>query len=299
MAEKTTIEGLSETVAQVEVDHVLVAMKNGLTIKITLGQILDLIKRGDLIERGDLKLDGSLSIGGGVGGYRVSVRHTSGRVMYLDGPANTAIEMNSDLNTQGSFWLTSSNDIFGLANGIGGYGTGGQFVRYERNNDLLRLMGGLEVDSFGRLSGVLHDDTTTTTQAQGDNTNAVASTEYVDRAVAAGQTIIESGELSVAAGDLVAWTHGLGVRPSIWQAVLRCNASENGFYTGDEIPITHAIGDPPAGSVVYSVGANDTELWLSSTSNAAFTVSHPTKQEARTLNLNNWALVFYVLGAAT
>lgn len=133
---------------------------------------------------GTLSVTGSTFIGSPtVTSYRVSIRGTNGSVLYLDGPANTSIHIDSDTNTNGSFWLEAASEAFQINNNVGGYGTGGAFIRYLRATDVLQLMGTFQVDSSGDLiSGSIGSAVTGVTQSFGDNSTKLATTEHVTAA---------------------------------------------------------------------------------------------------------------------
>ena len=52
-----------------------------------------------------------------------------------------------------------------------------------------------------------------------------------------------SGEQTIVAEGNITLAHGLGVRPSLFYAVLRCKVAENGFLAGDEVLVTDSASD--------------------------------------------------------
>jgi len=103
--------------------------------------------------------------------------------------------------------------------------------------------------SSGGVVGALPDGTTATTQAAGDSSTKVATTEFVQNS----RQKFESGELTLT-GTLQTVAHGLGAIPHVITCKLICKTSEGGYSAGDEVFVNPAQNDEDEGSGARSGG---------------------------------------------
>ena len=98
--------------------------------------------------------------------------------------------------------------------------------------------------------------------------------------------MFESAEQAIVGSSTLNVAHGLGVRPSLFKATLRCSTGELGFLAGDEIELPTIY----PGSFVSGVVADATNvsvmLYL-----AAITVPHRGTQAPTGIDITKWKIV--------
>lgn len=102
--------------------------------------------------------------------------------------------------------------------------------------------------------------------------------------------IYTSAELTISAAGSETLAHGLGARPSLIYAFIRCDSTEGGYADGDEVALGTWSFDTASSSLESgaSVRANATNILVRYRNLTAWDIPHATTGEAFAITFANW-----------
>ncbi len=220
------------------------------------------------------------------------------RVQYLDGAGTvqgTITNISVATNTTLTVDSTVTHPVSQLWSGIKP-----SLVPTELTGN---LTGDVTGNVTGNLNGVhqtgsIASGVTATTQAAGDSSNKIATTQHVTDKLAAQETIRtyrEATGQSFTNGGVTTFTHGLSAVPDIVQIGIKCTSADGTWGVGDHVILTAGGGnviDTGSGSRATGITAevSDTQVTcLVGTTGLA--IMNKTTRDNHTVNPANWEMV--------
>lgn len=129
---------------------------------------------------------------------------------------------------------------------------------------------------------------------QGAGTANFAGSYDTNNRVYSASSLTASSLQTVTANGQALYAHGLGVHPSQWTANLQCTSADNGYSSGDEIPITTWLSQTGGHGMMAWV--DSTYVGVSAASITAISVNNKTTGGFGNLDLSTpkWKVIFRV-----